>query len=83
MRTRGLSRFAGVLSLVALSVGMAVSPPPAFASCVSDWRQCRDRADRAFIRGDVNEYGYALRLSGCDLLIIVCWGTSKEKENGK
>ena len=82
MRTRGLSRFVAIISLAVLSVGFALVPSVAFASCITDRQDCRNDADRRFLRGDVNEFEYGLLLSRCDIDIMLCW-LGKGKQGGK
>ena len=84
MRTHGLGlgRLAKGVSLLVLSVGIALLPSPAFGSCVTARRTCREDADREFQEGRVGVFWYSLLLDGCDLSYFFC-SSSKEKENGK
>jgi len=82
MRTPGMRRLAGVGSLVAL-VAFAILPSPTFATCLSEYRDCRDNADRAFINGQLGVIGHAIQVAGCENQMDFCESYCKEKENGK
>ena len=84
MRSNGLGRgrVAKGISLLVLSVAIALLPSAAFGSCVTSRRSCREDADREFQAGRVGVFWYSVLLDGCDISYIAC-SLSKEKENGK
>jgi len=84
MRSNGLGRgrFAKGISLLGLSLGIALLPSAAFGSCVTMWERCRGDADRAFWRGEVGVIRYSLLLDGCDISYGVC-SIGKTKDDGK
>jgi len=74
MRSNGLGRgrVAKGISLLVLSVGLALLPSAAFGSCVTEWKGCREDADKEFRENRANVFQYAWLLTGCDIGYGVC-----------
>jgi len=71
-----------VLSIAVLALALMLRPAGVAASCFSDWRECADKAYRAFFRNEVGEIRHAAALQACTDTYDAC-EDKKEREDGK